>query len=465
MSKLRYLSLSLSILLLICLLPSCSLFTSGSKNPIIVTLWHNYGGQMKETMDLMIDEFNSTIGADEGVFVNVTSISGSDTLHEKLLMAAKGEPGAPPLPDITTAYPKTAIELAKRDLLVDLEQYFSDQELSSYIDEFLMEGQLNDILYVLPTAKSTEVLFLNATIFNRFAMDTGVTIDDLASFEGIARLSALYYEWTDNQTPDIENDGKFFYMPDSLFNFSFIGCKQLGQDFFIDRSLNLQTDTYKRIWDLYIRAASQGHFAIFDGFATDLVKTGDLVCSTGSTAGILFFPPNVTYEDNTSEPIDLLILPYPVFNGGSKVAIQRGGGMCISKSNKDQEEAAASFLKWFTEAENNLRFVSSTGYLPVTSKAFEDLMTTGIKEIENERNKRLLEVSRQMQKDYELVVTPVFEDLAQLQDTYEASLIEIASKLRAIHQQDLTYPDNENPSLEHEINKAYKALVDEFANN
>ena len=84
------------------------------KNPVTLTMWHNYGGQMRYTMDEMIDEFNGTIGAEKGIIVNVTSISGSATLHEKLTMAANNDPGAPELPDITTAYPKTALILAEK---------------------------------------------------------------------------------------------------------------------------------------------------------------------------------------------------------------------------------------------------------------------------------------------------------------------------------------------------------------
>ena len=85
-------------------------------------------------------------------------------------MAANGDPGAPSLPDITTAYPKTAIILAGKDLLVDLNEQFTPEELSAYIPEFLQEGKVKeDGLYVFPIAKSTEVLFVNMTIFNRFS--------------------------------------------------------------------------------------------------------------------------------------------------------------------------------------------------------------------------------------------------------------------------------------------------------
>jgi multiple sugar transport system substrate-binding protein len=202
------------------------------RNPVTLTVWHNYGGQMKNTMDEMVDEFNATVGAERGIILSVTSISGSATLHEKLTMAAKGDPGAPQLPDMTTAYPKTALILAQEGLLADIGEQFTEEELSAYVPQFLEEGRLiNDKLYVFPIAKSTEVLFVNKIIFNRFTKDTGVSFKDLKTFEGIINVAEKYYEWSDNQTPDIKNDGKTFFMIDSLFNFTLVGCEQMSDNF------------------------------------------------------------------------------------------------------------------------------------------------------------------------------------------------------------------------------------------
>ncbi|HOL17293.1 MAG TPA: extracellular solute-binding protein [Bacillota bacterium] len=172
------------------LLSGCRSDSAGT-NPVILALWHNYGGQLKETMDEMIDRFNETVGQEKGILINVTSISGSAAIHEKLAMAAGGEPGAPPLPDLTTAYPKTALLLAEKGLLVNLDRYFTATELSAYVPHFLQEGRFEDGgLYVFPIAKSTEVLFVNTTIFNRFAEATGTKLADIQTFEGIARAAA-----------------------------------------------------------------------------------------------------------------------------------------------------------------------------------------------------------------------------------------------------------------------------------
>ena len=429
--KKKYIGVLVVLILVPTIILTVSLVIFRNKEPIQLTLWHNYGGQMKGTMDEMIEEFNGTVGADEGVFISVTSISGSSTLHEKLTMAANGDPGAPALPDITTAYPKTAAILADKGLLANLDEQFSEEELSEYIPRFIEEGRLNGTaLYVFPTAKSTEVLFINTTIFNRFAAATGAELEELSTFEGIRKTAEQYYQWTDSLTPDILNDGKTFYVPDSVFNYSFIGCKQLNSELIVNKSIDFTSDKTKTVWKYFMEPAVQGQYAIFDGYASDLAKTGEIVCSTGSTAGVLFFSPTVTYPDNTKEEAKLAIFPYPTFEGGKKIAIQRGAGMCVTRSDKKKERLAGIFLKWFTSPENNLRFVASTGYLPVTEKAFGNIMLAEIDTIEDEKIKSLLQVTREMQMKYDFSISPLFEDVDVLQDSYETNIKLMAADVK-----------------------------------
>lgn len=401
------------------------------KEPTVLNLWHNYGGQMKETMDGLVDEFNETVGADKGIIINVTSISSSEAIHEKLTMIANGEPGAPELPDISTANPKTALMLADKDLLVDLRQWFTEEELSDYIPRFVEEGTLGtEKLYIFPTAKSTEVLFINQTLFDRFAMETGASYEDLTTFEGIADTAERYYNWTDDKTPGIAHDGKAFYHADSLFNLTLIGCRQLGTDFIAGENLDVSSQAFQKIWHYYMDSAVKGYFTIYDGYASELAKTGDIVCSTGSTAGVLFFDPLVTYPDNHTEPFKLKILPYPTFRGGEKIAIQRGCGMIVTESTKAKNYAAAVFLKWFTSPENNLKFAAPTGYLPVTKSAYGDAIMSEVGKSSNENLQALLAAVMEMQLSYDFYIPPMADNIDQLQKDYTAKLKRAAEQGR-----------------------------------
>lgn len=424
--------ISIALILMLVILTGCeSKHGLNPKKPVTLTMWHNFGGQMKETMDRMVDEFNETVGAEKGIILNVTSITASSALHEKLTMAAGGDPGAPELPDIATANPKTAIILKEKGLLADVGKQFTEKELSAYLPRFVEEGRLGgDTLYLFPFAKSTEVLFLNKTIFDKFSRDTGIKYDDLKTFEGIARAGEEYYKWTDSKTPDIPYDGKIFFHADSLFNLTQLGSKQLGYDFIKDKQLDYSGDTFKRVWNYFYEPAVKGHFAIYDGYASDLAKTGEIVCSTGSTAGVAFFAPIVTYPDNTTEEAELMILPYPVFKGGEKVAIQRGSGMLVTKSTEAKEYAAGIFLKWFTSPENNIHFITGTGYLPVTKTAFENIISSDVEKIQDKNTKILLRAAVEMYNQYDFFIPPIFDGIDVLQKDYENKLKQSAREDR-----------------------------------
>lgn len=389
------------------------------KEPVTLTMWHNFGGTMQETMDELIDEFNSTVGKEQGIIINVTAISSSSELQKSLNMIAAGDPGAPEMPHITTSYPKTAILFQQKGMLANLDDYFTAEELEAYIPSFVEEGRFEDGLYVFPVAKSTEILYLNQTLFDRFAAATGVGMDSLATFEGLADAAQKYYEWTDAQTPDVPNDGKAFYAADSWLNLAQAGMAQQGGSLFENEQLNLGSDGYAHIWDTICPPLLTGAFANYDGYSSDLSKTGDLVCSTGSSAGILFYGDSITYSDGTVEQVEYSILPFPVFEGGEKLAIQRGNGMMVAKSDEAHEYASAVFLRWFTAPEQNMRFIASTGYLPVTQDAFENRMGPEIEQVEDARIKKMLVAVTEMYENYDFFVAPTFEAFDALGGAYE----------------------------------------------
>ena len=64
--------------------------------------------------------------------------------------------------------------------------------------------------------------------------------------------------------------------------------------------------------------------------------------------------------------------------------------MSVIKSTPEKERLASIFIKWFTSPENNMRFVSYTGYFPVTKEAFGDVMSREIENISNDNIKSYL---------------------------------------------------------------------------
>ena len=405
-------------LCLLALLPALS-GCAGSKDPVKLTMWHNYGGDMQQTMDRLIDQFNATVGAEEGIVIEVTAISSSSELDSSLAMIADGDPGAPDMPDIFTGYPKMAVRFQEKGMLSELGQYFTADELSAYVDAFVEEGRLSDGgLYVFPVAKSTEIMFINKTIFDRFSQATGVKLEDLDTWEGLFKAAEVYAAWTDGQTPDIPGDAKSMFVHDYYFNYFQVGAESLGEDFFQGDELAFGP-VFQTAWEPLAQAALQGGVWLQGGYATESLRTGDSIVSVASSASILYYSDVVTYPDNTSEDITIISRPCPVFENGEKLVMQRGAGFCTIRSTPERERAAVTFLKWLTEPEHNVEFVTRTGYMPVTQTAFEKELPKAIQGLDSAKYASLYQAYLDTQKDYTFYVPPQLETYLSLEMALE----------------------------------------------
>ena len=423
----RQVSLILCIALMLTMVSCGDQGRPSPKDPVTLTLWHSYVEDMRYAFDELVNEFNRTAGAENGVIVKVTSVADASIVSELLLAAVDRDPGALELPDMAVVYPMTAVTLAEKGVLVDFGEYFSADELDSYVPQFMEEARLGgDSLYLMPVAVSTEVLYLNRTLFDRFSKETGVGLDSLSTFEGIAKAAARYYEWTDAQAPDTVGSGKMFFYPEGLFSQAMIGFQQMGSDVVRDKRLNVRDPGYKRIWDFYYDSAVRGGMAIYDGWGNYLAATGDIVCATAPSAGATYYPSRVTYMDNTKEDVEFDVLPYPVFEGGESVVSQRGGGVCVFEGGPAKGHAASLFLRWFTEAERNLEFCASAGYMPVRKAAFDRIMEGGYPAIENPVAEKSLLATAEMQKSYRFYFPPVFDGFEALQTQYADRLRQAA---------------------------------------
>jgi multiple sugar transport system substrate-binding protein len=367
-----------------------------SGNPVTLTMWHVFGSQTESPMNDMVDEFNKTVGKEKGIVISVTSVSNSSDIHDALLASAGGEAGAGSLPDLFFCYPETAKTIGA-DRLVNWSELFTEKELNEYIPAFLEEGTADGKLLVFPVAKSSEALFVNTTIFDRFAADTGAAYGDLATWKGVLETGEKYYEWS---------DGKTFFMHDELLNFCQINTRALGGQAFDGDKLNFADPVFKAQWDALAEAAILGSLRVEDNYETVCMMTGDIVAGVGSTASIMYFQDTVTYPDNTTEPLALKALPCPVTDGGTEMAMQQGAGLSAVNGDAKKEAAALAFAKWITSGETNLRFVTASGYMPVKNDAFAAIEDFAF---ETESYRSLYSAIKTMRDSYQFYLPPVVD--------------------------------------------------------
>lgn len=429
------------IKILILVMAAVLLMGCKKENPqsiVTVTLWHVYGAQTESPMNDMIDKFNDTVGKKENIRVKVTSITNNNTIHENILSSAYQDPGAAELPDMFVSYPKTVQAMPDEEALVDYKDYFTEEELGEFVPEFLEEGNIDHKQRIIPVAKSTELLFLNKRAFDRFAAETGCTREELSTWEGLYQMAEKYYQWTDEKTPEIEGDGKMFFALDSHFNYFQVGMDSIGESFFKEENPDWENEAFQTVWDPYASAALKGAMWLGEGYATEPFQTGDAVVCEGSSASILYFPDQVTYEDNTTEELEIECLPFPVFEEGEKTVIQRGAGICTVKSTPEKEEACITFLKWITEEKNNVELVVDLGYMPVLKSAFDHELEQAVEELKDPEYVSLYQSYLKIQEEYKFYIPPKIASYLELEKDFENQIRLTLAKEREAYESEET---------------------------
>ena len=112
-------------------------------------------------------------------------------------------------------------------------------------------------------------------------------------------------------------------------------------------------------------------------------------------------------------------MPCPVFEKGEKLVMQRGAGICTVKSDPDREKACMTFLKWLTDPERNVEFVTQLGYMPVKKESFETYLPDAISGLQNPMYQSLYEAYMKTQGEYTFYTAPQYDAYLDLETRFE----------------------------------------------
>ena len=413
------------------ILSGCEGGIGKSSEPVTLTVWTYYNGEQLDAFNALVDSFNDTVGKEKGIVVESSSQGSVNDLETNVMAAAEEKVGASDMPAIFSAYADTAYKLDEMGKVVDLSEYLTDDEQAKYIDAYMEEGDFSGdgAIKIFPVAKSTELLFLNETDWEKFAEATGADEKDLETVEGVVETAEKYYEWTDEQT-DEPDDGKALFGRDAMANYMLVGAKQLGISLFEVKDgkmvLNFDKDIVRKLWDNYYIPYVKGYFASSGRFRSDDIKTGNILAYVGSTSSATFFPTQVMTSDTDTHDIELKVLPSPQFSGSEGYAVQQGAGMVVTKGTDEEIKASVEFLKWFTEPENNIGFSVGSGYLPVTKEANDmDRIRANGTELSGSMDSILTEAVDTVNNN-KMYTTPAFKNGQDARSTLEYAMSDCA---------------------------------------
>lgn len=342
-------------------------------NEIELVLWHNRSGTNGETVDALVEEYNSTIGAENGV--KVVSVRQDDSIVStfKTLLYAKDMEN---MPDLATLYAGDVEYASTVSCIEPLDERMAndpDFHAEDMVQSLMSTYNYQGTQYSLPFHGDTMIMYYNKTAFEKAGLDPETpptTIEEMAACaekllikEGetvkqYAITLGLQNCYLNNW---IANQGDVYYL----------GNNEAG------RTGRMTEVTFDK--DGTMLTLLNEWQKVLDTGAVQSVDSGDQPKDEFiSGLSAMFIGGNwamTSIEEGAAETgFELGVCPMP------KVRESDIGGSCpggtslymINKGSKDRTDAAWDFMKWWTSAETQAKFCMKTKYIPVNAKALAD---------------------------------------------------------------------------------------------
>ena len=327
------------------------------ESPVTIEFWHAMSGTNQEAVDALVEQFNTTVGAEKGITVKSVYQGAYNDLKTKTTAALKSGSA----PAISQAYPDWVAEYLRSGAVVALDDYINDKEVGiSDFDDIIEAYRAENSqyeggkFYSLPFNKSTEVLYYNKTFFEENGLEVPTT------WEEVEAVSAKITELTGKPAFGHDSSQNYFITMVQQFGGEYTNSK--GDILFsednaqaaIEALTLMQRNTDAGYW----RLAGEDKY-MSGPFMSNLVQM-----YIGSSAG---------YSHIASAEFEVGVAPIPQVSKETEAVIQQGTNVVVFNQNKTPEEvyAAYEFAKYLSSYEGNLYFATHTSYLPIRQSVID----------------------------------------------------------------------------------------------
>ena len=367
----------------------------GSK--VTVTFYHTMGAALTTVLKEHIEEFNKIY---PNIKIDQKSQGDYDTLLS--LLNTRMSTGLDNLPTMAYCYSDHVASYNASKAVVTLDEYINstltvagtnetmgltEAQIANYVDSYYEEGKQFDDgkMYMLPFAKSTEVLFYNKDYFEANNLTAPTTWDEMEAL--CARIIEID---TANKTNWNDKTNKTKTIPlgyDSEANWFITMCEQQGSGYTSMEEGNhfvFNNDQNKAFVKEFTEWYGKKYVTTkecYGSYTSDLFTTQGCYMSIGSTGGTGYNIPGLEEGSGTEAAFEVGIAPIPQVSTdpAKHKVISQGPSVCLFK--KDAQEVAAGwlFLKYLNMSDDfQAEFSMTSGYAPVletvNNEAYADFL-------------------------------------------------------------------------------------------
>lgn len=346
-----------------------------------VVFWHTMGKNNQEKLNAMIEEFEAE---HPDIHINHASQGGYTDIEDKIIKAIP----AKTTPTMAFCYPDHVANYIDSNAAVRLNDFVEDEtigltaeELQDYKDAgFWSEGSESygnsGDIYSVPFSKSTEVLFYNATFFEKYDLPIPTkweNTEDPNDLTAMFNLCRKIKEIDPSLTPlGYDSDDNMYITLSAQYGIPYtsIGEDGKGSIDFNNADAKALITRLKGYYDegLFV---TKGTLPNNTYTSTKFVKE-ELIMSIGSTGGTSY---NIPAKDSDGNYLfDVKVAAIPQANPANPKVISQGPSIVFFKNSKisdEQVEASWLFYKHITNTHNSAAYSIFTGYEPVRDSSYE----------------------------------------------------------------------------------------------
>lgn len=316
------------------------------KEEATITFWHAMGGGQGEALEALVKDFEE---ANPHVKVNLQGQGNYGDLNQKLTATLQSPKD---LPTLIQAYPDWVVDLKEANLLVDLKPYTDKMsDFDDILPRLIDEVKDGDAIYGMPFNKSTEVLWYNKTMLDELGLEVPTNLEELEAVSKEIHAK--------KGIPGVGFDSLSNYYSTYLAN----NGSAMGPD------LDVTSDVSREAVEYYKKGIDEGYFRIAgtDKYMSGPFAAEQVAMYVGSNAGEVFV------KDGVNGAFE-----YAAAKAPFEKTIQQGTNVYLLDNATDAEKQAAfDFLEYLTSKDAQIKWATSTGYMPVRQTAISDAEYTG----------------------------------------------------------------------------------------
>ena len=341
-----------------------------------VRFWYQHTRKREDELLRMIAEFNQNnphsievVGEYAGNYGNI---------YNKMLVALQG--GVPP--SLVVAYQNQALAYHEADGIVDLLPYIESErwgltatERGDLVAAFMDQDRIDGVQIGFPPNRSLETLYYNLDWLAELGYD-----NPPRTWDAFGQMCRMAREHPFSQAADKKNCLGFYMEADASRLASMVfsrGGRLINED---RTAYTLDTPAMRESLNLITELVEDGAVQLLGeeyGDQTAFVL-GEVLFALRSTSGLPNFKQGIE-EDGSGFNWSVAPLPH---GDGPPVVNVYGASVSICRTTAEQQLATWLFLRWFTEPEQQARWVRASNYFPARKSAAAGL-TAYFEENEN----------------------------------------------------------------------------------